>query len=286
MSRFEIVPHAGGYLLEMDGLPQSHVDLEDPRHLAMEYMAHLAAVLRGVNPPAPAPLRVTHVGGAAMTMPRWVQDVRPGSPQIVLEPDAELTEAVRRELPLPRGHRIRVRAQTGEEGVPQLKDGSADLVLVDAFAGGVTVPGLTTLEMLTETRRVLGARGVVALNIPDHPQRRFVARVLATLETVGFGHLGVITHRSGWDGKRFANHVVVAWDEPSTDGADGGDEAAEDQATVLDRELVDAIIRDESVPARARWDDDLAGLRRSAAPLTAADPMTSDPFPETLLRHR
>ena len=110
--------------------------------------------------------------------------------------------------------------------------------------------------------------------------------MLATLETVGFGHLGVITHRSGWDGKRFANHVVVAWDEPSTDGADGGDEAAEDQATVLDRELVDAIIRDESVPARARWDDDLAGLRRSAAPLTAADPMTSDPFPETLLRHR
>ena len=68
MSRFEIVPHAGGYLLEMDGLPQSHVDLEDPRHLAMEYMAHLAAVLRGVNPPAPAPLRVTHVGGAAMTI--------------------------------------------------------------------------------------------------------------------------------------------------------------------------------------------------------------------------
>ena len=35
-------------------------------------------------------LRVIHVGGAAMTLARYVAHTRPTSPQIVLEPDAEL----------------------------------------------------------------------------------------------------------------------------------------------------------------------------------------------------
>ena len=38
------------------------------------------------------PVAVSHVGGAAMTLPRYVAHTRPGSPQIVLEPDAALTE--------------------------------------------------------------------------------------------------------------------------------------------------------------------------------------------------
>ncbi len=68
---------------------------------------------RSSTPCRPGGLAVTHVGGAAMTLPRYVQHTRPGSPQVVLEPDAALTERVRRDLPLPRGHRIRVRPQPG-----------------------------------------------------------------------------------------------------------------------------------------------------------------------------
>src|SRR5690606_564732 len=88
------------------------------------------------SPPAPAPLAVTHVGGAGLTLPRWVEATRPGSPQIVLEPDAGLTELVRRELPLPRRHRIRVRAQDGLTGVRALGTDSADVVVSDAYAEG------------------------------------------------------------------------------------------------------------------------------------------------------
>ena len=40
----------------------------------------------------PAPLRVTHVGGAGMTLGRWIHRVHPGSPQIVLEPDTALEQ--------------------------------------------------------------------------------------------------------------------------------------------------------------------------------------------------
>src|SRR3954470_24948322 len=102
----------------LDGQPQSAVDLEHPERLDFEYVQHLALCIDTLAPEGL--LRVTHVGGAGLTLPRWVQATRPGSPQVVLEPDAALTEAVRRELPLPRGHRIRVRPLDRVAGVAGL----------------------------------------------------------------------------------------------------------------------------------------------------------------------
>src|SRR5215204_5077645 len=107
----------------LDGYPQSAVDLDDPQHLDFEYVQHLALCIDTLA--AGGPLRVTHVGGAGLTLARWVHATRPGSPQVVLEPDAALTEAVRRELPLPRRHRIRVRPVDGLAGIAALRDGSA-----------------------------------------------------------------------------------------------------------------------------------------------------------------
>src|SRR5471030_1820585 len=99
----------------MDGNPQSHVDLADPHNLGFEYIAHFAAVIDTL--PA-GPLAVTHIGGAGLTLARYVNAARAGSPQIVLEPNARLTDLVRRELPLPRRHRIRVRPVDGLPGSP------------------------------------------------------------------------------------------------------------------------------------------------------------------------
>src|SRR5674476_1191541 len=112
----EFVPEGdgrGGVTVMMDGSPQSHVNLADPGSLGFEYIAHFAAVIDTL--PA-GPLGVTHIGGAGLTLARYVNAERPGSPQIVLEPNIELTELVRRELPLPRQHRIRVRPVDGHTG--------------------------------------------------------------------------------------------------------------------------------------------------------------------------
>ena len=143
--RFEFVrDDRGGVTVMRDGHPQSHVDPDDPTSIEFEYVQHFALVLDALTPPAPSLLGVTHVGGAGLTLPRWVHATRPGSPQIVLEPDVVLTELVRRELPLPRGHRIRVRPQAGREGVAALADSSADALVVDAFAEGSVPADLVT----------------------------------------------------------------------------------------------------------------------------------------------
>ena len=203
---FEVETDAhGGTTVSIDGYPQSYVHLDDPELLVFGYVQHLAAMLDAL--PA-GPLAVTHVGGAAMTLPRYVHHTRPGSPQIVLEPDTALTEQVRRELPLPRGHRIRVRAQAGREGVAALKDDSADVVVVDAYADSQVPANLTSSEWFTDVARVLHPGGLVLMNTADEPDRRHVARLHAALAgqlpyTLAVAEVDI------WKRRRFGNLVLV-----------------------------------------------------------------------------
>src|SRR5690606_28491191 len=80
---FAIVPdERAGWVVLLDGYPQSHVNVDDPLDLAFEYVA-LAAAAIDATFPAPDRVRITHVGGGGLTLPRWIEATRPGSPQIV-----------------------------------------------------------------------------------------------------------------------------------------------------------------------------------------------------------
>ncbi|WP_374928780.1 spermidine synthase [Kytococcus sedentarius] len=206
---------SGGVVVVRDGRPQSHVDLEDPLRLEFPYIAHLAAVLDLVaTPAAPERVGVTHVGGAGLTLPRYVQATRPGSPQIVLEPDTALTDAVRARLPLPAGHRIRVRPQDGRTGVAGLKDASADAVVVDAFDEGLVPADLLTPAFAADCRRVLAPGGVLAMNVADEPGLARTGEVLAAWADVGWQReqLALIGAREVLNSRRGGNVVVVASD--------------------------------------------------------------------------
>ena len=190
----------------LDGQPQSAVDLDDPCRLDFEYVQHLALCVDALAPRGP--LRVTHVGGAGLTLARWVHHTRPGSPQVVLEPDAGLTEAVRHELPLPRGHRIRVRPVDGLTGMAALKDGSADVVVVDAYAAGQVPAELGTVEWFTDVARVVAPGGLLLANVADEPGMRYAARVAAGAQ-VALGHVALVGLHEVLKGKRFGNLVLV-----------------------------------------------------------------------------
>jgi spermidine synthase len=200
----------GGVTVVMDGQPQSHVHPDDPTLLVFEYVQHLALVLDVL--PA-GPLAVTHVGGAGLTLARYVEATRPGSTQIVMEPDAELTERVRREIPLPRRHRIRVRPVDGASGVRGLADSSADVVVTDAYAAGRVPPELTHTAYVEQVARVLRPRGVGLWNLADEPGLRWVGRVLATLR-LHLPEVALIATHEVLKGKRFGNSVAVASASP------------------------------------------------------------------------
>jgi hypothetical protein len=207
--RVEILADAdrpGGWMLLLERIRQSYVDLDDPTYLDFEYVQAFADVLDALPG---GPLAVTHVGGGACTLARYVSVSRPGSPQIVLEPDAALTALMRRRLPLPRGHRIRIRSVGGRPGIAALADRSADVIVLDAFQGG-RVPGdLTTIECAAEIARVLRPAGVLLANVADGPPVTYTRRVLASIRTV-LPETLVVAEPAVLKGRRFGNVVIAA----------------------------------------------------------------------------
>jgi spermidine synthase len=204
------VERPGGFMLLMDDVRQSYVDLTDPTYLDFEYVQYLASVLE--TRPAGA-LAVTHIGGGALTLPRYLQAIRPGSTQIVLEPDTELTELIRDRLPLPRNHRIRIRPLAGREGIAALGDRSADLVILDAYADGRVPASLATAEFFAEVARVLRPDGLLLANLVDEPGFGYLRRVLAAMGR-SFTELALVSSTEVLRGRRFGNVVVAGAQQP------------------------------------------------------------------------
>lgn len=207
----EIVPdERAGAIVMRDGHPQSHVNLDDPSDLGFEYLALMATAVEAYAAQLGPPRTLTHVGGAGLALPRWIQHVWPGTPQIVLEPDAALTELVRRELPLPRGHRIRVRAVDGTSGIASLADGSASVFVVDAYAQGQVPADLTTGSWWSEVARVLTPDGLLLANLADNPDRRWTHRVVGGVAAAGLTDTALLGTHDVLKGRRFGNLVLVA----------------------------------------------------------------------------
>jgi spermidine synthase len=243
------VERPGGFMLLMDDVRQSYVDLTDPTYLDFEYVQYLASVLETWPD---GPLRATHVGGGGLTMPRYLNAVRPGSAQIVLEPDVELTELVRTRLPLPRGHRIRIRPVSGREGIEALRTASADLVILDAYADGRVPASLATAEFFTSVARVLCRDGLLLANLVDEPGFGYLRRVLAGIAE-SFGELALISSTDVLRGRRFGNVVVAAARRP------------------LDVDELRRRLARQPFPVGLRAGAALAALYGSAKPWTDAD---------------
>jgi hypothetical protein len=205
----------GGYLLRMDGLDQSYVDLLDPTRLVFDYVQRIGEVVDAHAAPGQA-LRVLHLGGAGLTLPRYVAATRPGSAQVVLEPDAALTERVRAALPLPPRSGIKVRAVPGRAGIEAVREASMDLVVLDAFADGRMPADLTTRELFAQVRRVLVADGLLVANVVDRAPFRHTRRVIAAIRAE-LGMVLVTAESATLRGRRQGNLVVVAGAAVPTD---------------------------------------------------------------------
>ncbi len=206
------VANPRAFTLRVGRTDQSYVDLDDPGRLEFDYLQQIAVVLDLVAPPG-EPLRTIHIGGAAMSLPRYVAATRPRSAQVVLEPDSELTAFVRQHLPLPARSGIRVRGVDGRSGIAALRDGYADVVILDAFVGPRTPAELTSLEFWTDVRRVLAASGMVIVNVTDRGPLGYARRVLAGLAEC-FPHLVLAAEASTLKGRRFGNVVLAASARP------------------------------------------------------------------------
>jgi spermidine synthase len=197
-------PNAWSLLL--DGIPQSHVDLDHPDRLDFEYQRRLGHVVDLAKPPG-APLRVLHLGGGGCALPRYIAATRPRSGQQVVEVDAALIDFVRRELPLVKG--IRLRTGDARAVLEKVPEHAFDLVIADVFAGGRTPASLTTTEFAALAARALRHGGIYAVNIADGPPLAFARAQIATVGAV-FPELCLIAEPPVLRGRRYGNLILAA----------------------------------------------------------------------------
>ncbi|HEX7163895.1 MAG TPA: fused MFS/spermidine synthase [Trebonia sp.] len=226
----ELVPdldRTDSWLLFIDGVPQSGVDLGDPGYLEFEYVRRIGHVTDLAFPPG-EPLHVLHLGGGALTLPRYIQHTRPGSRQLVAELDDALTGLVRERLPLPAGHRIRVRAADARAVAESVREASYDLVIADVFAGAVTPAHLTTAEFVAATARVLQPGGVYAVNVatgrlPSGLPREGLDEARSAVATIRseYKETCMIAEPGVLRGRRRGNLVVFGSDRPLPEAALG-----------------------------------------------------------------
>ncbi|MEW2424610.1 fused MFS/spermidine synthase [Streptomyces nigra] len=200
------------WLLTVDGAPQSYVDLDEPTHLEFEYARRLGHALDTVAEPGRA-LDVVHLGGGALTLPRYVAATRPGSRQQVVELDGALLELVLEHLPTPAGAGITAHAADARAWLDAAPAESADVLVADVFGGSRVPAHLTSVEYARAAARVLRGDGVYLANLADAAPFAFLRSQLANLATV-FGELALIAEPAVLRGRRFGNAVLVAAHRP------------------------------------------------------------------------
>ena len=275
----ELVPdlsRAGSWILYLDGAPQSQVDLADPTYLEFEYIRRIAHLV-DLAAPAGEPLRVLHLGGGALTLPRYVAATRPGSSQLVAESDPALVDLVRTHLPLGRlRQRIRIRVGDAREILESVRPANFHVVISDVFAGARTPPHLTTTECAAAAVRALRPGGIYAVNVADGPPLRYAKEQVATIRSV-FRGCCMIAEPAVLNRRRFGNLVLAGCDGPLPE-AELGRRAAGDPfpARVVSgpdlvrfeagaRPVTDATARPSPEPPRAAFDP------------TVPDPAVTDP---------
>ncbi|WP_172967798.1 spermidine synthase [Micromonospora sp. WMMD754] len=195
-----------GRTLLADGVEQSYVDVADARHLHFEYVRRIAAVI-DLAAPSGRPLRVLHLGGGALTLPRWLAATRPGSPQRVVERDPGVVDLVRRKLPrVP--PEVVVALGDARDAVGDAPAGAYDVVVADVYRAAVMPPHVAAVEFVAEVARVLRPDGLYLVNLTDLPPLAHTRAQVATLRAV-FADVCLLTDRRMLRGRRYGNVVLA-----------------------------------------------------------------------------
>lgn len=207
-------PH--GWLLMLNGVQSSHVDLADPLRLEFEYMRWIIALVHD-RWGAEEKLRTLSLGGAACSMPRYLVAAYPNSRNVVVEIDGKLANLVRDWFELPRAPLLKIRVGEAREVTESLTESSRELIIRDVFAGAKTPHPLTTTEFTEAARKVLIPGGIYVVNCGDSSALALARREAATI-SAAFKHTVIIADPPMLKGRRSGNVIIAGSDAPLGDG--------------------------------------------------------------------
>ncbi|GAA1995356.1 fused MFS/spermidine synthase [Nakamurella flavida] len=229
------------FLLLVNGVESSYVDLDRPELLDFEYQRWAAVVLASAlgpaGPPASGvdPVRVLHLGAAGCALPRALLAGWPGSRHVAVDLDGVLLQLVRDWFALPGPPALQLVTGDAAEVTAAQPVGAYRAVVRDVFSGDRTPEPLRTTSFAREVDRILEPAGMYLLNCGDGPDL-IAARAEMTALAGVFEYLLMVADPPMLKGRRRGNIVMVGAHRPI-------------DADALAREL-----RAGAVPAQA-WDD-------------------------------
>ncbi|KNC19288.1 spermidine synthase [Arthrobacter sp. RIT-PI-e] len=203
---------ADGWVLRINGVPSSHIDLADPLRLDFEYMRWIASLVDS-RWASTDRLRALHLGGGACSLARRFAASHAQARQVVVELDGRLAELVRGWFDLPRAPLVRIRVGEARAVTETLSEGSRDLIIRDVFAGAVTPAPLLTVEFARAAKRVLADDGVYVVNCGDGPSLALAKCEAATIGAE-FAHTAIIADPAMLKGRRYGNVIIAGSDAP------------------------------------------------------------------------
>ncbi len=209
--------NSNGWLLKINGVMSSHIDVAEPLFLDFEYMRWIAALVESKWPPETKPkLRALHLGGGACSLARYFHAAYPDARQVVVELDGKLAEYVRGWFDLPKAPLLRIRVGEAREVTEGLTPGTRDLIIRDVFAGALTPRALTTREFNDHAQRVLAPGGLYVVNSGDAPDLKNAREDAATIADT-FAHTMIIADPAMLKGRRYGNMIMAGSHEPFGD---------------------------------------------------------------------
>ncbi|OOP62512.1 spermidine synthase [Arthrobacter sp. SRS-W-1-2016] len=209
--------NSNGWLLKINGVMSSHIDVAEPLFLDFEYMRWIAALVESKWPPESKPkLRALHLGGGACSLARYFHAAYPDARQVVVELDGKLAEYVRGWFDLPKAPLLRIRVGEAREVTEGLTPGTRDLIIRDVFAGALTPRALTTREFNDHASTVLAPGGLYVVNSGDAPDLKNAREDAATIADT-FAHTMIIADPAMLKGRRYGNMIMAGSHEPFGD---------------------------------------------------------------------
>lgn len=207
----------GGWEVFVNGVPSSHISV-DPLVLEFEYMRWMAVAIDDFvsRYDRQGALRVTHLGGGACSMARYMVARHPRSHNTVVEIDGTLASLVRQWFDLPRAPQLKIRVGDARAVIETATPGTRDVIIRDVFAGAVTPASCGSREFFTYCHRALAPGGLLVANCGDGPDLMGVRNELKTVASV-FAEVAVIADPPMLKGRRRGNVVIVASDTPIPD---------------------------------------------------------------------
>jgi len=202
------------WTLVVNGMPQSHVNLADPIMIAFDYVRRTLRIIEVEL--ADGPLRVLHLGGGGLSLPRCLALLRPGSEQTVVEIDPLLADLVAERLPLQPGSGITVTIGDAKNALAAAEPGAYDLIIADIFTGSAVPRHVTTAQFVKLASAALAPGGLYIANVIDGRPLIFV-RALSQAVRDTFGDAVVLAEQDVFGESVRGNFLLVGADHDLRD---------------------------------------------------------------------